>query len=121
MISGLPLGRYAIFAVIVLLYIILGMFTDIIASVVITIPVIYPVILALGFDPIWFGVVVVILMEMGMITPPIGMNVFVLAGMIDVPVGTIFRGVWPFVLAELFCIVIITIIPEIALFIPNLM
>ena len=121
MISGLPLGRYAIFAIIVVLYIILGMFTDIIASIVITIPVIYPVILALGFDPIWFGVVIVIVMEMGMITPPIGINVFVLAGMTEIPVGTIFRGVWPFVLAELICIIIITILPQIALFIPSMM
>lgn len=120
-IEGLPFGRYIIFAVIVFLYIILGMFTDIIASIVITIPVIYPVILSMGFDPIWFGVIVVIVMEMGMITPPIGMNVFVLAGITNVSVGTIFRGVWPFVLAELICIILLTALPDIALFLPNMM
>ena len=80
-----------------------------------------PVVMALGFDPIWFGVVLVLLMEMGLITPPIGMNVFALSGVTDVPVGVIFRGVWPFVGAMLLCTIIITIFPQIALFIPNLM
>ena len=120
-ISGIALNRYVIFAIIVVLYILLGMFMDIIPAVVLTIPILYPVILALGFDPIWYGVVLVILMEMGMITPPIGMNVFLLAGITGTPVGTIFRGVWPFVAAELLCIIILTIFPQIALFLPSMM
>jgi TRAP-type C4-dicarboxylate transport system permease large subunit len=62
---------------------------------VLTLPFIYPVIVALGFDPIWFGVIAVILMEMGLITPPVGMNAFALAGVCDIPLNTIFRGNWP--------------------------
>jgi len=120
-ILGIELNRYAIFAIIVLLYIVLGMFMDIYSAIVLTIPVIFPVILALGFDPIWYGVVFVMLIEMGMITPPIGMNVFVLSGITGTPVGTIFRGVWPFVVAELMCIIILTIFPQIALFLPGMM
>jgi C4-dicarboxylate transporter DctM subunit len=118
-ISDLNMNRYLVFVIIVVIYIILGMFTDIIASVIITIPVIYPVIMQLGFDPIWFGVMVVIFMEMGMITPPVGLNVFVLGGMTKVPLGTIFNGVWWFVGSMMVCIVLVTIIPDIALWLPN--
>jgi C4-dicarboxylate transporter DctM subunit len=118
-IAGMHVHRYIVFATIIVIYIIMGMFTDIIASVLITIPVIYPVILQLGFDPIWFGVMVVIFMEMGMITPPVGINVFVLGGLTNVPPGTIFRGVWWFVGSILICIALVTILPDIALWLPN--
>ncbi|MFC1946274.1 TRAP transporter large permease, partial [Chloroflexota bacterium] len=94
-ISALTLSPYVIFAGIVVLYIILGMFLDIMACIILTIPVIYPIILALGFDPIWYGVVMVMIAEMGMITPPVGIIVFALAGVTDVPLYTIFRGVVP--------------------------
>jgi C4-dicarboxylate transporter, DctM subunit len=118
-IAGLQVNRYIIFAAIVVLYIILGMFLDVMSAIILTMPVIYPIIVALGFDPIWYGVVVVLLMEMGMITPPVGMNVFVLGAVTDVPLGTIFRGVIPFVIALVICIAIVTVFPQIALFIPN--
>jgi TRAP-type C4-dicarboxylate transport system permease large subunit len=76
--------------------------------------------MSLGFDPIWFGVITVIMLEMGLITPPVGMNVFVITGMArDVPMYTIFKGVWPFVLAMAICIVILIIFPQIALFLPK--
>jgi TRAP-type C4-dicarboxylate transport system permease large subunit len=76
--------------------------------------------MSLGFDPIWFGVITVIMLEMGLITPPVGMNVFVIAGMArDVPMYTIFKGVWPFVLAMAICIVILIVFPQIALFLPK--
>ena len=97
------------------------MFLDIIAAVTLTIPIMYPTILALKFDPIWYGVIMVIVMEMGMITPPVGINVFVLAGVTETPVGIVFRGVWPFVIAMLFLVVLLTIFPQIAMFLPNLM
>ena len=119
--SSIHLSNYGIFVIILILYVILGMFTDIISSIVITIPVIYPVITSLGFDPIWFGVIVVLVMEMGMITPPIGINVFVLSGLTRIPVSSVFRGVWPFVLAEIVCITLLTIWPQIVMFIPNRM
>jgi C4-dicarboxylate transporter DctM subunit len=85
------------------------------------VPLILPAVLAVGFDPIWFGVVVVILIEMGLITPPVGMNVFVLGTITETPMSTIFRGVWPFALAMIACITILTIWPEITLLIPNSM
>jgi TRAP-type C4-dicarboxylate transport system permease large subunit len=120
-ISGLGLSPYVILAFIVIIYIILGMLLEINSAMVLTIPLIYPVITALGFDPIWFGVIVVILMEMGLATPPLGMNVFILATVTDTPMGTIFRGVWPFVAAMLICIIILTIWPQIVLFLPSKM
>jgi tripartite ATP-independent transporter DctM subunit len=120
-VSQLPVTKYLILTAVVIFYIIIGMFLEIMSSMVLTVPMLYPVMLALGFDSIWFGVVVVILMEMGLITPPIGLNVFALAGVTGSPLGTIFRGVGPFVLAMLLCVAILTIFPQIALFIPSTM
>lgn len=120
-ISGLALPRMVIFAGIILLFIILGMFLDIFSAVIITIPIIYPTVLTLGFDPIWFGVVIVIVIQMGLVTPPVGMDVFVLSGAVDVPLFNIFRGVVPFLLAMIIGIVLLVIFPQIALFLPNTM
>jgi tripartite ATP-independent transporter DctM subunit len=120
-ITGLPLPSYAIFAGIILLYILLGMFLDIFAAIVLTIPVIYPLVMKMGFDPIWFGVIMVLVMEMGLITPPVGLNVFALAGVTRVPLHVIFRGVMPFVVAMIICIIVLAIFPQIALFLPSLM
>jgi C4-dicarboxylate transporter DctM subunit len=120
-VSSLAVPKYFIFAVIIVFYLILGMFLEIMSAIVLTIPFIYPVILALGFDPIWFGVIAVILMEMGLITPPVGMNAFALAGVCDIPLNTIFRGNWPFVGAMMVCLIILTFFPVIATFIPSIM
>ena len=120
-IAGLPVPTMAIFAAIVVLYIILGMFLDIVSAVILTIPVIYPMAISLGFDPIWFGVVVVIVIEMGLVTPPVGMDVFILSGAIDMPLFTIFRGVLPFLVAMIVGIILIAAFPQIALFLPNTM
>jgi tripartite ATP-independent transporter DctM subunit len=120
-IDQLAVPPMLIFAGIVLLYIILGMFLDIFGAVMLTIPIIYPVITALGFDPIWFGVILVILIEMGLVTPPIGFDAFMLSGVTGIPVGTVFRGVWPFCIAAIICIIILTVFPQIALFIPSTM
>lgn len=121
-VSNLPVSPLGILISILLLYLILGSVMDAFAMVLITMPILYPVILSLGFDPIWFGVLVVIMMEMGMITPPIGMNVFVIKGIArDVPMYTIFQGAWPFVLAMGICVAIIVAFPQIALFLPNAM
>jgi len=85
-------------------------------------PIIFPTILALGFDPIWFGVIMVIMMEMGQISPPVGLNVFVIAGVSDnVPMGTIFKGIFPFVLVEILVIAILTIWPDIVMMLPDAM
>jgi C4-dicarboxylate transporter DctM subunit len=119
--SGLDVNRYIIFSGIVCIYLILGCLMDSFAMLVLTIPVFYPIIKGLGFDPIWFGVIIVIMMEQGLITPPVGLNVYVISGLVkDVPMGTIFRGIFPFWIAMLICVLILTIFPKIALFLVNL-
>ncbi len=120
--SGLELSPYIILAGVVLIYTILGMFLDGWAIMVLTIPIIHPMMVDLGFDPIWFGVMVVIMLEMALITPPVGVNVFIIKGVAqDVPMYTIFRGIWPFWIAMLVSLVILSIFPQIALFLPNTM
>jgi TRAP-type C4-dicarboxylate transport system permease large subunit len=102
--------------------VVLGMFLDGLSMLVVTIPIVFPVITGLGFDPIWFGVVAVIVIEMGMITPPVGLNVFVVKGVAaDVPMTTIFRGVLPFLLAMVIGLLLIILFRQIAHVIPNTM
>jgi C4-dicarboxylate transporter DctM subunit len=120
-IEQFQVSKYVVFAGIILLYIVLGMFLEVYSAVTFTIPIIYPVIVALGFDPIWFGVIFVLVIEMGLITPPVGMNAFILGGMTGIPLQTIFRGIVPFFLAMLVCIFLLTIFPEIALFLTRTM
>jgi C4-dicarboxylate transporter DctM subunit len=120
-IKEVTVSKYVIFSAIVLIYIILGMFLDVMAAQILTLPIIFPSIVAMGFDPIWFGVIIVITQEMGLITPPFGMNVFILGGVSNVPISRIFRGVVPFVFAMIACLMIITFFPQIALFIPSMM
>jgi tripartite ATP-independent transporter DctM subunit len=120
--AGLHVSRYVILAIIVVIYLILGCFLDAISMMVLTMPVIFPVIQALGFDPIWFGVICVIMMEAGLITPPVGLNVYTLAGVVkDVPMQTIFRGALPFLISMMAVVILITIFPQIALFLPSMM
>jgi tripartite ATP-independent transporter DctM subunit len=120
--AGLALSRYIILAAVVLLYAILGMFLEGFAIMVLTIPILQPLMVNLGFDPIWFGVVVVIMMEMSLITPPVGVNVFVIKGVAkDVPMYTIFKGIWPFWVAMLVCLFLLTLFPQIAMYLPNTM
>ena len=120
-VAGLEVSRYVVMAVIMLIYVIMGMFSDIMPCIIVTIPILFPVIQTLGFDPIWFGVIMCLLAEMGMITPPIGMNIFILSGITNTPINVIFRGIWPFVLLLLFSIVILTIFPQIVLWLPGTM
>ena len=119
---GLEVHRYVVLFAVVIFYIVLGTVMNIIPLMLITLPTIYPTIMALGFDGIWFGVVVVLLMEMGVITPPMGLNVFTLCSMVpDVRMSTVFWGVLPFFFGLLLCTIIIIIFPQIALFLPNLL
>lgn len=118
---GLPLPTTAIMGVIVLIYLIGGCFMDALALITLTIPILYPVVLALGFDPIWFGVIIVLVTEMGVITPPVGVNVYVIKGIAkDVPLETIFKGILPFLVALIVAISILMAFPQIATFLPNL-
>jgi len=94
---------------------------DALALITLTIPILYPVVLALGFDPIWFGVIIVLVTEMGVITPPVGVNVYVIKGIAkDVPLETIFKGILPFLVALIVAISILMAFPQIATFLPNL-
>ena len=107
---------------IVLIYLVGGCFMDSLAMVLLTVPIIYPLVISLGFDPIWFGVVIVLVTEMGVITPPVGINVYVVSGIArDIPLEVIFKGALPFLFAILTTIGLLMIFPQIALVLPNLM
>ena len=120
-VAAINLSRMWILVGILFMYIVLGCFLDIFAAIVLTISIVFPVITALEFDPIWFGVIMVRMMEIGLITPPIGLNVFVLSGATDIPIGTIFRGVIPFVIADFAHVALLITVPSLSLFIPETM
>ena len=121
-VSNLPFPNYVVMGIIILVYLFGGCFMDALAMIMLTIPIFFPVSQALGFDPIWFGVVIVLITEMGVITPPVGVNVYVVYGVAkDVPLETIFKGVFPMLLALLLCNIILIFFPQIALFLPGLM
>lgn len=120
--AGLQVSRYFILSIIILIYLLMGCFLDAVSMMVLTMPVIFPVMKTLGFDPIWFGVICVIMMEAGLITPPVGLNVYTLAGVVkDVPMQTIFRGATPFLISMIAVVILITLFPQIALFLPSMM
>jgi C4-dicarboxylate transporter DctM subunit len=121
-VAGLPIPRHAVMGLIILVYLLGGCFMDALGMVILTIPIFFPVAQTLGFDPIWFGVVIVLITEMGVITPPVGINVYVVYGIAeDIPLGTIFKGVLPMLAALIICSLVILFIPQIALFLPSLM
>lgn len=121
-IAGLGVSKYIILVIIVAIYFVLGCFLDSVSMMVLTLPVIFPVIVAIGFDPVWFGVLLVLMMEAGLITPPVGLNIYTIAGIApDVPMGTIFRGALPFLLPIIATAIILTIFPQIATYLPSLM
>jgi tripartite ATP-independent transporter DctM subunit len=119
--QGLPFPPLVILILIIFLYIILGMFLDAPSAMVLTLPILFPVILSLGFDPIWYGVIMVRVIEVGLITPPMGMNAFVLSGVTGTPLGVIFRGIVPFFIADIFHIALLIAFPKLSLFLPNIM
>ena len=119
---GMELPRLAVLAILLAAYIVLGMFLEGFAMLVLTLPIVHPIILTLGYDPIWFGVVMVIVLEMGLISPPVGVNVFVVKGIAeDVPMTQIFAGILPFWIAMAACLAILVAFPDIALFLPDTM
>ena len=121
-VGSLPLPRMAIMMVIILIYLVGGCFMDGFALILLTVPIFFPVAQALGFDPIWFGVIIVLIAEMGVITPPVGINVYVVYGVAKtIPLETIFKGVMPFLLALIICNLLLLIFPQIAIFLPGLM
>ena len=121
-IANLEVHRMVIFLCILGVYIILGMFMDGIGMLLLTLPVVYPAILALGFNPIWFGIILVKMIEVGLVTPPIGLNCFVVNGVRpDIPLSEVFKGIWPFVVADLITVAILIIFPGIVLYLPETM
>ena len=121
-VSQLGLHRHIVLSIICVVYIILGCFMEGLAIMFLTLPIVFPVVVGLGFNPIWFGVMVTLLIEMGLITPPIGMNIYVISGVAkDVPMERIFRGAFPFFLAMVVCLLILLAFPEIVLFLPAAM
>ena len=120
--TGLGVGRYGVLALIMLMYLVLGCLMDAMAMIILTVPIIFPVVTALGFDPIWFGVIIVMTVELGLIHPPVGMNVFVIKSVVkDVSFTTIFKGVLPFVATDIVRLIILIAFPMVALWLPNRM
>jgi tripartite ATP-independent transporter DctM subunit len=125
-VGGFDLPPYFIMAIIVLIYFIGGCFMDALAFVTLTVPIFFTVVMALGYDPIWFGIIIVMVTEMGVITPPVGINVYVVFGVArrvigEVPLESIFKGILPFLLAVIAGVIILMIFPQIILLLPNLM
>jgi C4-dicarboxylate transporter, DctM subunit len=122
LITGLQVNRYLVIAAMMIIYIILGCFMEGLGMAMLTIPIFLPIVLALGFNPIWFGVLQVRVTEIGMITPPVGMNVFVIKAMAkDVSLSTVFKGIIPFFIADLFHLILLIAFPALSLLIPDLM
>lgn len=118
--GSLPVSPMVIISIIIFIYFIGGFFMDSMALIVLTIPIFYPLVRKLGFDPIWFGVIIVLIGEMGVITPPVGVNVFVIKGIsADVPLENIFKGIFPFLAALIVMTIIMMIFPQLATFLPS--
>ncbi|MGE4167646.1 MAG: TRAP transporter large permease subunit, partial [Xanthobacteraceae bacterium] len=118
--TGLGLRPYGVLTLIMLMYLVLGCIMDAMAMIILTVPIVFPVVKQLGFDPIWFGVIIVMTVELGLIHPPVGMNVFVIKSVIrDVKLSTIFYGVLPFVITDIIRLAILIAFPILALWLPS--
>jgi tripartite ATP-independent transporter DctM subunit len=125
-VGGFDLPPYMIMATIIGIYFLGGCFMDALAFVTLTVPIFFSVVMALGYDPIWFGIIIVMVTEMGVITPPVGINVYVVFGVArrvigEVPLESIFKGIFPFLIAVIIGVIILMFFPQIILFLPNLM
>jgi tripartite ATP-independent transporter DctM subunit len=120
--TGLGVGPYGVLALIMLMYLVLGCLMDALAMIILTVPIIFPVVTALGFDPVWFGIIIVMTVELGLIHPPVGMIVFVIKSVIsDVTFSSIFKGVLPFIATDILRLIILIAFPIIALWLPGRM
>ncbi len=118
--SSLNVPREAILFVVLLIYLVGGCLMDALGFLVVTIPIFYPLAKALGFDPVWYTVVITLVTTMGAVTPPVGVNVYIVSGLSpDIPIGTIFRGVSIFLIAYVICLVLLIIYPQVALYLPR--
>jgi tripartite ATP-independent transporter DctM subunit len=120
--TTLPVGPVVVLGIIITVYLILGCLMDELAIILLTVPIFFPVVTALGYDPIWFGVVIVVTVQIGLVSPPVGLNVFVISGMArDVPMAAIFRGIMPFLAAMIVLLALLTVWPDMALILPRTM
>jgi len=118
--THLPVPSTVIIILIILFYLVAGCFIDSLALVLLTVPIFYPVVIGLGYDPIWFGVIIVLVTQMGVITPPVGVNVYVVSGIErSLPLQTVFRGAMPFLLALAVACVLLMIFPQLATWLPS--
>ena len=119
--GALDVPSWVILLIILLIYLVLGCFLDQIAILILTVPVVLPLVIQLGYDPIWFGVVVIVMAEIGLVTPPVGINVFVVSRYTGVPVEDVFIGVTPHVIAHLAAIALLVLFPALVLWLPSTM
>ncbi len=118
--TGLGIGNYGVLTLILLMYLLLGCLMDALAIVILTVPIIFPLIKEMGFDPIWFGIIIVMTVELGLIHPPVGMNIFVIKSVLeDIKISTIFIGVIPFIITDLIRLVILVLFPALATWLPS--
>lgn len=117
-VGALDVSRWVVLAVVLLGYLVLGCLMDQIAILILTVPIVLPLVKSLGFDPVWFGVIIVVVAEVGLITPPIGLNVFVVSRYAKRPLQEIFAGVWPHVFSHLLLLVVLVAFPSIILWLP---
>ena len=120
-IIGLGLPGYGVLVMMLLIYIPLGAVMDVVSMVLLTLPIFLPTFHALGFDLIWVGVLVVRMMEIGAITPPVGLNSFVVAGTVNLPITEVFRGIIPFFVGDIVLVAVLVAFPQLSLFLPNMM
>ena len=122
MVVGMHVNKYVVFVAIVIFYIIMGCLLNVIPMMLLTLPAIYPTVIQLGFDPVWFGVVAVVLMEMGQITPPVGINVFAMGSVAsDIPLSSIFVKIVPFFLCMILLVFTLLLFPGLALWLPGIL
>jgi len=118
--SGFP--PFGIILLMIVLYILLGTVLESLSMILLTVPIFFPIVLALGYDPVWFGILVVMVVEIGLITPPIGVNLFVIRSVVpDIPMMAVVRGVIPFIVADILRILLIAAVPALSLWLPNLL
>ncbi|MEW9919353.1 TRAP transporter large permease subunit [Marimonas sp. MJW-29] len=122
LVTRFDLGPWAVMVMIMLVYLALGCIFESMSMLLLTVPIFFPLVTSLGFDPIWFGIVVVVVIEISLITPPVGLNVFILKGVVDnISTATIFRGVTPFWMMDILRLILLLAFPALVLFLPNQM
>jgi C4-dicarboxylate transporter DctM subunit len=120
MVTSFGVEPMVVITMICVLYVVLGTFFEELSMILLTVPIFYPLVISLGFDPIWFGIVIVMVVELGLISPPVGMNLFVVQSMLQIPTGTLFRWITPFVVADVFRLALIVAVPWLTLVLPRL-